>query len=134
MHMVKRGLWSLLVVSIVASFGFAQTPLMPPPDMLPGDAGPEQVRAEVLAVHDIICGDIDHAAQILMATGTLGEAIPYVVEITGLTHAEVDALEREVCKSDLSTLSFEEVRFKNRQAVWLLDVHMAALKQVLTAQ
>lgn len=132
--MIKRSLWTLLVVGVLAGFGFAQTPLMPPPELLPGNATPEQVRAEVMAVHDIICGDINHAAQILMQTGTLGEAIPYVVEITGLTHAEVDALEKDVCQGDLSTLTFEEVRFKNRQAVWLLDVHMAAMKEVLTAQ
>ncbi len=134
MLMIKRSLLSLLVLGMMAGIGFAQTPLMPPPEFLPGDATPEQVRAEVMAVHDILCGDINHAAQILMKTGTLGTAIPYVVEITGLTHAEVDAFEKDVCQSDLSTLTFEELRFKNRQAAWLLDVHMTAMNEVLTAQ
>lgn len=132
--MIKRSLWSLLIVGLLAGIGSAQTPLMPPPELLPGDASPEQVRAEVMAVHGIVCGDINYAAQILMHTGTLGEAIPYVVEITGLTHAEIDAFEKDVCQSDLSTLTFEELRYKNRQAVWLLDVHLTALKKVLTTQ
>lgn len=132
--MIKRSVLLLVVLGILAGIGFAQEPLLPPPNLLPSDATAEQIHAEMVAVQGILCGDINNAAQILMKTGTLGAAIPHVVEITGLTHAEVDSLEKEVCQSDLSALSFEELRFKNRQAVWLLDVHMTAMKEVLGTQ
>lgn len=128
---MKRIFASLLLLGVLTGFGLAQTPAMPPPAALPADATPEQLRAEVLAVHDIVCGDVHHAAQILSRTGTLASAIPVVVELTGLQPAEIEGMEAEVCRSDLSALSFEELRASNRLAVWLLDVHLTAMDQVM---
>lgn len=130
---VTRILTTLLVLIALVGFAVAQTPQLARPEALPADAAPQQVRAEVMAVHDIICRDIGHAAQILTSTGTLAQAIPVVMELTGLEPAEIERIEAEVCRSDVSELSFEELRASNRQAVWLLDVHMAAMNAVLTS-
>lgn len=132
--MLKRTIASILLVGLLASVGLAQAPTMPPPDMLSAEATPQQVRAEVMAVHEIICNDIHNVAEILTKTGTLGKAIPIVIELTGMQPADIEGLEADVCRSDVSTLTFEELRFKNRQAVWLLDIHLVALNQVITAE
>jgi len=132
--MLKRTLSSLLVIGLLASVGFAQSPKMPLPDMLPGDAAPEQVRAEVMAVHVLLCESVNDVAQILTKTGTLAKAIPVIMDLTGMQPAEIEGIEAAVCRSDVSTLSFEDLRYSNRQAVWLLDIHLTALNQVLSEQ
>ncbi len=132
--MFKRSFGAFLIAGILAGMAFAQTPLMPPPDMLPAQAEPQVVRAEVAAVQAIICNDIHLVAQVLQQTGTLGQAVPIVVEMTGMQPADIEATEAAVCRTDLSEVSFEELRYKNRQAVWLLDVHLAALSKVTAPQ
>ncbi len=132
--MLKRTIGSLLVIALLASVGFAQTPTMPLPAMLPGDAAPQEVRAEVMAVHVLLCESVNDVAQILTKTGALAQAIPIIMELTGMQPAEIEGVEAAVCRSDVSTLSFEDLRFSNRQAVWLLDIHLTALNQVLSAQ
>ncbi len=122
---------SLVFVGLSVGMGLAQTPQMPLPEVLSADASPEQVRDEVMAVHDIICGDINYAAQILTKTGTLANAIPVVVEMTGMQPAEIESMEAAVCRSDLSGMTFEELRANNRKAVWLLDVHLTALDKII---
>lgn len=132
--MFKKILSALLVIGVLVGVGFAQTPRLPPPDALPADATTEQLRAEALVVHETLCGDVHHAAQILTATGTLAQAMPVVVELTGLQVADMQAFEVEVCGGDLSGLSLEELRAKNRQAVWLLDVHLVAMSEVMAGE
>ncbi|HRN17881.1 MAG: hypothetical protein ROY82_11335 [Truepera sp.] len=132
--MLKRTLGSLLVIGLLASAAFAQAPKMPLPDKLPGDAAPEQVRAEVMAVHVLLCDSVNDVAQVLTKTGALAKAIPVIMDLTGMQPAEIEGIEAAVCRSDVSTLSFEDLRYSNRQAVWLLDIHLTALNQVLSAQ
>lgn len=138
--MLKRILRSLVVIGLLAGLGLAHNNnnnhhhKLPQPEVLTADATPEQLRTEVLAVHDILCADIEYAAQILTQTGTLAKAIPVVMEITGLQPFDIKMQEATVCASDISEMSFEELRANNRQAVWLLHVHITAMTEVITGQ
>lgn len=128
-----RKILSTLAVLLSLTFIAAQTPQLPLPEVLPLEPSPEQMRTALIETQASLCRDINYAAAILTRTGTLGQAIPIVMEMTGLQPAEIEAKEAEACRSDLSTLTLEEIRAKNQLAVWLIEVHMAAMDKVITA-
>ena len=130
MCMVKRLIGSLLFVGMVGA-GLAQTPKLPPPETLPANATPEQTRAEILAVQKILCKDIDHVGQVITKTGTIAKAVPIVVNMTGMQPADIEAMEAKICGGDPSALSLTELRANNRRLVWILDVHLLALGEVM---
>lgn len=116
---------------MLLSVGMAQSVTFPEPAAVPAQPAPEELRSILLEVQGSLCRDISFAAQILSKTGTLSTAIPIVVESTGLQPAEMDQREGAVCRSDTSTMTIEEIRANNRLAVWLLEVHLSAMSQVL---
>lgn len=132
--MLARRPTLLLTLGLLLAFGLglAQPPILPQPDPVPAQPAPDQLHATLLEVRMSLCHDIDYAAQILTRTGTLGQAIPVVMEMTGLQPAAIEAQEAAVCGSDPSALTPEELRAGNRIAVWLIEVHLAAMDVVLT--
>ncbi len=130
--MVRRILTFTLALGLIAGFGLAQAPQFPEPAPMAAQPSPDELRVAILEVQTSLCSSIQYAAQTLMQTGTLSGAIPVVIEMTGMQPAEIELKEQAVCKSDPSTLTLEQLRANNRVAVWLLEVHMAALQQVTT--
>jgi len=130
--MLRRWVTFTLALGLTAGFGLAQTPRFPEPAPMTAQPAPDELRTAILEVQASLCSSIQFAAQTLMQTGTLASAIPVVVEMTGLQPADIELKEQAVCKSDPSTLTLEQLRANNRVAVWLLEVHMAALQQVTT--
>lgn len=128
-----KKLISTLFVLLALALASAQTPQLPLPEPLPLKPSPEEMRTALINTQTSLCRDINYAAAILTKTGTLGQAIPVVVEMTGLQPAEIEAKEAEACRSDLSAVTLEEIRAKNQVAVWLLEVHMTAMDKVITA-
>ena len=128
-----KKLISTLFVLLALALASAQTPQMPLPEPLSLKPSPEEMRTALITTQTSLCRDINYAAAILTKTGTLGQAIPVVVELTGLQPAEIEAKEAEACRSDLSTVTLEDIRAKNQVAVWLLEVHMTAMDKVITA-
>lgn len=133
MTIMKRTSTWLFVAALLLGFALAQDPALRAPDPLPANPTPAQLHATILEVHDSLCRDIEYAASILTETGTLSQAIPVVIEITGMQPAEIEQMEAEVCRSDASEWSLEELRSANRKAVWLVEVHLAAMSEVLGA-
>ncbi len=124
---------STLIVLLSLTFISAQTPQLPLPETLPLEPSAEQMRSALIETQASLCRDIKYAASVLTKTGTLANAIPVVMEMTGLQPADIEAKEAEACRSDLSTMTLEEIRAKNQIAVWLTEVHMAAMDKVITA-
>lgn len=128
---MKRFLSGLVVAAMLMSVAMAQSVTFPEPAAVPAQPTPEQLRSILLEVQGSLCRDINYAAQVLSKTGTLTKAIPLVVESAGLQPAEMEQRESAVCRSDTSAMTIEQIRANNRLAVWLLEVHMSAMSQVL---
>jgi hypothetical protein len=131
MKTVRYLLAGLLIVSLMGGTILAQTLRYPEPSALPDQLGPEEIRAVLLEERELLCQNIEMAANILMKTGTLADAIPIVMEMTGMSPAEIEAREAAVCRTDPSDLTPEQLRADNRTGVWLVTIHLAALEQVL---
>lgn len=121
-----------ITVGLAVGLASARAPQYPEPAPMAEQPSPDELRTAILEVQASLCSSIQFAAQTLMQTGTLAGAIPVVMELTGLQPAEIEIKEQAVCRSDPSTLTLEQLRANNRVAVWLLEVHMAALQQVTT--
>lgn len=132
--LVSRITLPFLVAGVLFGFAVAQEPTMPPPDAIPANAAEDRLHEEAVAVHDSLCRDIAHAAQILSDTGTLGQAVPIVMNMTGLEAAEIESQEQAICNGDPSALTLPELRAENRTAIWLVEVHLAAMEEVLPAE
>ncbi|MCA9838874.1 MAG: hypothetical protein KC422_18300 [Trueperaceae bacterium] len=126
-----KKLFGTLMVVLGLMFVSAQTPQLPLPQALPADPSTEEMRSALIASQGSLCQGIDYAANILTKTGTLGQAIPVVMDMTGLQPADIEAKEAEACRSDLSELTLEQLRANNQIAVWLLEVHMSAMDKVI---
>jgi hypothetical protein len=100
---------------------------------MPADPTPEVLRATIIEVRESLCRDVGFAAEILTDTGTLALAIPIVMESTGMQPAEIEGLERETCSGEYADVTLPELRAGNRVAVWLVEIHLAALAEVLPA-
>ncbi len=130
---MKRMLAALLVLAMVAPAALAQSVAFPEPGPIPDQPSPEQLRAALLEVQGSLCRDIQYAAKILTETGTLARAIPIVVQSTGMQPGDIEQKEAAVCRGDSSSLTPVQLRANNRTAVWLLEIHLAAMSEVLTA-
>lgn len=124
----------IAAASLLLVLATTQAQTLPLPDPIPADATPEALRATTIEVRESLCRDIGFAAQILTDTGTLSTAIPIVMESTGLQPAEIERLERETCAGEYDDATLPELRAGNRVAVWLVEIHLAALAQVVAAQ
>ena len=133
-EMLNRTLVLLPALLLAAVLGQEQAPPLPEPPPVPAQMSPEATRELILEANASLCRSIQHAAQILMDTGALPQAIPVVGELTGLGPADLEMRETAACRSDLSNSPLEEVRALNRTAVWLVEVHLAAMDEVLPAQ
>ena len=109
----------------------ARTVTMPEPTAIMPDPTPAQLRAILLDVQGGLCRDIGRAAQVLIRTGMLTQAMPLIIESTGLQPAGLQQRESAVCRSDTSTMTVDQIHANNSMAVWLLGVQMAAISQVL---
>lgn len=47
--------------------------------------------------------------------------------------AEIEGLEQEVCSGEFGDATLPELRAGNRVAAWLVEIHLAALAEVLPA-
>lgn len=131
---MKRILVTLIALLMVVSAAMAQSVAFPEPGPIPDQPSLEELRAALLEVQGSLCHSIAYAAKILTQTGTLASAIPIVVESTGLQPGDIEQKEAAVCRSDTSGLTPVQLRANNRTAVWLLEIHMAAMSEVLPAQ
>lgn len=121
----------IVTAGLLLVLASAQAQSLPLPDPMPDDPTPEVLRATIIEVRESLCRDIGFAAEILTDTGTLALAIPIVMESTGMQPAEIEGLERETCSGEYADATLPELRAGNRVAVWLVDIHLAALAEVL---
>ena len=109
----------------------ARTVALQEPTAITAHPAPEQLRAILLDMQAGLCRDIGQAAQVLIKTGTLAQAMPLVTLKTGLQPAELQQRESTVCRSDTSSMTIEQIHANNDMAVWLLGVQVSAMSQVL---
>lgn len=109
----------------------ARSVTLPEPVAITAHPTSEQLRAILLDVQGSLCRDISRAAQVLIKTGMLTQAMPLVIEATGLQPAEMQQRESAVCRRDTSTMTIEQIHANNSMAVWLLGVQVSAMSQVL---
>lgn len=123
----------IAAAGLLLALASAQAQTLPLPDPMPDEPSPEVLRATIVEVRESLCRDIGFAAEILTDTGTLALAIPIVMESTGMQPAEIEGLEREACSGEYGDATLPELRAGNRVAAWLVEIHLAALAEVLPA-
>lgn len=130
---LKRHIRWIAVAGLLLGLAATHAQRLPMPETVPSEATPEQLHATAIQVRESLCRDVGFAAQILTDTGTLQAAIPIVMESTGMQPAEIEDLERQTCSGDYGDATLPELRAGNRIAVWLVEIHLAALAEVLPA-
>jgi len=130
---LKHHVRCIAIAGLLLGLAATHAQRLPIPEPVPSEATPDELRATTTEVRESLCRDVELAAQILTDTGTLQAAIPIVMESTGMQAAEIEELERQTCSGDYGDATLPELRAGNRIAVWLVEIHLAALAEVLPA-